>query len=81
SGGMHLEAGWGIKSGESIKANGSIKAGESLSAKDEIRAGAGYGVYAGLNVQLDTWESSAQVRALKKPEGLMSGCWAGPRVI
>jgi hypothetical protein len=79
NGGMHLEAGWGIKSGQSIHANGSIKAGESLSASNDIRAGVGYGVYAGLNVQVDTWESSARVQATRKPEGLMSGCWVEPR--
>jgi hypothetical protein len=62
-------------------ANGAIKASESLSAGDEIRAGVGYGVYAGLNVQVDTWESSAQVQAAIKPEGLRSGCWAGPRSV
>jgi hypothetical protein len=80
-GGMHLEAGWGIKAGESIHANGSIKAGESLSVGNEIHAGVGYGVYAGLNVQVDSWESSGQVQAARKPESLMSGCWAGPRSV
>lgn len=79
--GMHLEAGWGIRSGESIHANGAIKAGESLSAGNEIRAGVGYGVYAGLSVQVDAWNSSAQVHAASKPEGLRSGCWAGPRAV
>lgn len=42
-----------------------------------MRVGHGYGVYAGLNVQRETWESSAQVRAQRKPAGLMSGCWTG----
>ena len=32
----------------------------------------------GLSVQVDTWAASAQVMAATKPEGLMSGCWAGP---
>ena len=42
-------------------------------------AGDGYGVFAGLDVQVDAWESSARVSAPEKPEGLMSGWWAGPR--
>ena len=76
--GMHLEAGWGIKSAGAIEAQGAVKAGESLCAHGEICAGTGYGVYAGLSVQVDTWAASAQVMAATKPEGLMSGCWAGP---
>ena len=75
--GMHLEAGWGIRSGEAIVAEGAIKAGESLFARQEIRAGAGYGVYAGLDVRVDAWEASAQVHAGMRPEGLMSGWWGG----
>ena len=42
------------------------------------RAGIGYGVFAGLDVQMEAWESSARVSAPEKPEGLMSGWWAGP---
>ena len=77
----HLEAGWGIKAGEGIHAQGAIKAGESLSAGGEICAGRGYGVFAGLNVQQETWESSAQVWSAQRPEGLRSGLWRGPCVI
>jgi len=74
-----LEAGWGIKAGGAIQARGAIRAGESLSAFETIRAGAGYGVFAGLNVQMEDWESSARVCASQKPESLMSGWWAGAR--
>ena len=76
--GMHLEAGWGIKAGEEIVAAGAIRAGESLFAGAAIRAGTGYGVFAGLDVQMEAWESSARVSAVQRPEGLMSGWWAGP---
>ena len=76
----HLEAGWGIKAGGAIAAEGSIRAGESLQAEDEIRAGAGYGIFAGLNVKVDTWEDSAMVRARMQPEALLSGWWAGSGV-
>lgn len=76
-GGMHLEAGWGIKAGESIHANGSIKAGESLSVGNEIHAGVGYGVYAGLNVQVDSWEvqraGASREKARKPDEWLLGG--------
>ena len=78
SGVQHLEAGWGIKAGESIHAKGAIKAGESLSAGEDICAGEGYGVFAGLNVQVDTWDASAQVWARQLPERLRSGLWLGP---
>lgn len=73
----HLDAGWGIKATESIVAGGAIRAGESLIAGDEICAGSGYGVFAGLCVQHETWETSAMVCARIRPERLMSGCWAG----
>ena len=76
---MHLGAGWGIKAGGAIQARGSIRSGESLSSFDTIRAGDGYGIFAGLHVQTQSWESSAQVCASEKPEGLMSGWWAGAR--
>lgn len=78
---QHLEAGWGIKAGECIHANGAIKAGESLSAGEDIRAGDGYGVFAGLHVQVDTWDASAQVWAQQPPERLRSGVWLGPCVV
>lgn len=77
----HLEAGWGVKAGECIHTHGAIKAGESLCAGGDICAGQGYGVYAGLNVQQDTWESSAQVWSPTPPAGLRSGVWMGPRVV
>lgn len=78
---MHLETGWRIKAGEAIQASGSIRAGESLSAGEDIRAGDGYGVYAGVNVQIDSWASSAAVNAQSRPNALMSGCWTGPRLL
>ena len=71
----HIEAGWGIRAAHDIAAQGAIKAGESLVAEGLIRAGAGYGIYAGLNVQRDAWEASAQVRARQRPTELLSGCW------
>ena len=64
--------------GTGIIAGGAIRVGESLQTDGEIRAGDGYGVYAGLVVQLEDWATSAQVRALSKPERLMSGWWAAP---
>ncbi|MDP2023951.1 MAG: hypothetical protein Q8L16_23965 [Hydrogenophaga sp.] len=70
---MQLGAGWGIETGKSIHAQGAIRSGESLSAFETIRSGAGYGVFAGLNVQVEAWESSARVFASEKPEGMMSG--------
>jgi hypothetical protein len=76
--GMHLEAGWGIKAGAVIGAEGAIRAGESLTAGEAIRAGTGYGVFAGFDVQMEAWESSARVSAAQRPHGLMNGWWAGP---
>ena len=49
-----------------------------LAAGEAIRAGTGYGVFAGLDVQMEAWEASARVSAPQRPEGLMSGWWAGP---
>jgi hypothetical protein len=60
-------------------ARGAIRAGESLSAFETISAGAGYGIFAGLNVQMEAWDSSARVCASQKPDSLMSGWWAGAR--
>jgi len=48
-----------------------------LQAQEEIQAGEGYGVYAGLVVQVEAWEASAQVHASSKPQRLMSGWWGG----
>jgi hypothetical protein len=76
--GMHLEAARGIRSGGDVQAGGAIRAGESIQAAGEIRAGRGYGVFAGLGVQRENWESSARVSARRKPEGLLSGLWVGP---
>jgi hypothetical protein len=56
-------------------AAGAIRAGESLQAGEEIRAGEGYGVFAGLAVQQDRWDCSAQVRARARPPQLLSGHW------
>ncbi|HEY4542174.1 MAG TPA: hypothetical protein VIG66_07375 [Noviherbaspirillum sp.] len=74
----HLEANWGIRAGASIIAGGAIRVGESLQAREEIRAGEGFGVFAGLQVALEAWPMSAEVRAREKPRLLMSGHWAGP---
>lgn len=74
---MHLLAGWGIRARGDIAAGGAIRVGESLWADGYITAGDGYGVYAGMDVRVDAWESSASVRARRRPEGLRSGWWAG----
>ncbi|OZI74887.1 hypothetical protein [Bordetella genomosp. 12] len=76
--GDHLDAGWGIKARGDIRAEGSIRAGESLAAEGCIEAGAGYGVYAGVEVCEPAWESSARVHANLVPRELRSGWWAGP---
>lgn len=78
---LHLEVGWGIRAGGAICAVGSIRAGESLEAGEGICAGEGYGVFAGLDVQADAWETCARVSAAVRPAGLMSGWWAGPSVL
>lgn len=75
--GNHIQAGWGIKSLGDIRAACSIRTGETLQADGVIAAGPGYGVFAGMNVQMDAWPDCAWVRALKKPEGLVSGFWEG----
>ena len=73
---MHLEAGWGIKAGSVIAAAGAIRCRRRPWRARAIRAGTGYGVFAGLDVQME-WpgEASARVTAAA-PEGLMSGWWA-----
>ena len=73
--GNHIQAGWGIKSLGDIRAAYSIRVGETLQAEGEIAAGPGYGVFAGMNVQMEAWPDCAWVRALKKPQGLISGWW------
>jgi cytoskeletal protein CcmA (bactofilin family) len=75
--GGHLDAGWGIKSGGEVVAAGAIRAGESIEANGEIRAGTGYGVFAGLCVQSEDWDTSARVTARTRPASLMSGFWTG----
>ncbi len=75
--GNHIQAGWGIKAQGDIRATCSIRSGETLQADGEIAAGPGYGVFAGMNVQMQAWPDCAWVRALKKPEALISGFWAG----
>lgn len=70
-----LEAGLGIKAAGDIIAGAAIRAGESIHAGAELRAGRGYGIYAGLAVPLDTWESSATVSAHARPAHLLSGLW------
>ncbi len=74
----HLDAGWGIRAAGSILVEGAIRAGESVRAGGDIQAGAGYGIYAGLDVRADAWETSAQVCARRRPAQLHSGWWAGP---
>jgi len=73
--GNHIQAGWGIKAQGDIRAACSIRSGETLQADGEIAAGPGYGVFAGMNVQMQAWPDCAWVRALKKPEALISGFW------
>jgi len=73
--GNHIQAGWGIKALGDIRAACSIRSGETLQADGEIAAGPGYGVFAGMNVQMDAWPDCAWVRALSKPSGLVSGFW------
>lgn len=73
--GNHIQTGWGIKALGDIRAACSIRAGESLDASGEIHTGEGYGIYAGLNVQMQSWPDCAWVRALRKPQALVSGWW------
>ena len=73
--GNHIQAGWGIKTLGDIRAACSIRTGETLQSDGEISAGDGYGVFAGMNVQMDAWPDCAWVRAMKKPKGLISGFW------
>lgn len=75
--GNHIQAGWGILARGDIRAACSIRTGETLQAEGEISAGPGYGVFAGMNVQMDAWADCAWVRALRKPQGLVSGHWDG----
>lgn len=76
--GNHIQAGWGIKALGDIRAACSIRAGETLHAEGEIAAGEGYGVFAGMNVQMQAWPDCAWVRALRKPQALVSGWWEEP---
>ena len=78
SGGNHIQAGWGIKAVGDIRAACSIRAGETLQAGGEIAAGPGYGIFAGMNVQMDAWADCAWVRARTKPRTLVSGHWDEP---
>lgn len=73
--GNHIQAGWGIKTLGDLRAACSIRAGETLQADGEIAAGTGYGVFAGMNVQMEAWPDCAWVRALHKPQSLISGWW------
>lgn len=73
--GNHIQAGWGIKTLGDLRAACSIRAGETLQADGEIAAGTGYGVFAGMNVQMEAWPDCAWVRALRKPQSLISGWW------
>lgn len=73
--GNHIQAGWGIKALGDIRAACSIRAGETLQSDGEIAAGEGYGVFAGMNVQMQAWPDCAWVRARCKPQSLVSGWW------
>lgn len=73
--GNHIQAGWGVKALGDIRAACSIRVGETLQAEGEIAAGPGYGVFAGMNVQMEAWPDCAWVRAPKKPQALISGFW------
>ena len=75
--GDHLDAGWGIRAGGAISTGGSVRAGEGVECAGEITAGQGYGIHAGLSVRRDVWHVSAPVRASRRPQGLVSGWWAG----
>lgn len=74
----HLQAGWGVRAGGDIRAQGAIRVGESLLAGESIAAGDEYGIFAGLVVPMQAWESSACVRASHKPQRLFSGHWCAP---
>ncbi|MBO1925823.1 hypothetical protein J4711_14220 [Staphylococcus epidermidis] len=72
--GNHIQAGWGIKALGDIRAACSLR-GRDLAGRRRIAAGSGYGVFAGMNVQMEAWPDCAWVRALKKPQSLISGWW------
>jgi len=56
----------------------SLRVGESLSAGAAIRAGSGYGVWAGLDVEVEARERCAQVSAAQRADGRMSSWWSDP---
>jgi hypothetical protein len=76
--GRHIDAGSGIKAGGGIAAGAAIRAGESIECAHALRAGEGYGVFAGLGVQQQEWQTSGRVSARCRPARLMSGFWAAP---
>ena len=75
--GCGIEAGRGIKAGHSIKAGYGIKAGRGIKAGCGIEAGYGieagnnYGIYAGLNSNINS--DYRFVRAKERPANLMCG--------
>lgn len=73
----HLQVGWGVRAGGSIASRAAIRVGESLFAGESIEAGDEYGIFAGLAVPMQAWESSGFVQALHKPQRLFSGHWNG----
>lgn len=77
---LHIHAGHGILCAGDIRSGGAIRVGESLVADGVIEAGAGYGIFAGVDVAMDAWEDSARVTARHRPEGLISGHWVGSGV-
>ena len=53
-----------------------IIAGRGIEAGWGIEAGEGYGIYAGLNIKIDSWDKFAVVLANSRPQNLVSGYWS-----
>jgi UDP-3-O-[3-hydroxymyristoyl] glucosamine N-acyltransferase len=75
--GSHIQAGYYIQAGGDIKAGGSVQAGWSIKAGGYIKQGKGYGIFAGLDIEIADWPIQGRVIAKAKPDNLMSGHWAG----
>ena len=76
--GLGIEAGLGIKAGEGIEAGLGIEAGEGIEAGLGIKAGDDFGIFAGLRLQISSWNFYTKVAAKSKPENLISGYWIEP---
>ena len=72
-----IQAGGDIKARGNVKAGVSVKAGMGIKAGGGIKQGKGFGVFAGLDMEIDDWPSQARVIAKVKPDNLFSGHWAG----